>query len=324
MSFIEATTPINITPNTLANTMDTGLVADQTNLASLEQQISTGNAINQASDNPAGAAQLLRLQSGLTRANQYQANANDGIGWLTLANSTTTSILNQLQSVRSLVEGVSGNSLTGNASTLQTTADQVNAAMQNLINLANTTYAGGQPIFAGTGGQTSPAGATIAYQSDGTYVGSGNAPTRTVAPGTSIPVSVTGPDIFGSGASGLLGSSGILQSIICDLNGTAPPGSPSGTPPRSLSDLPGDYSNLQAALNNAEAAAGTLGAQQDSMQSFATQASDSVSALTQQLGNVQSTNMAEAITSLQLQQTSYQEALYATAQLSTDSLAKYL
>lgn len=322
MSFIEATTPINITPNTLANTMDTGLVADQTNLANLEQQISTGNAINQASDNPAGASQLLRLQAGLTRANQYQSNANDGIGWLTLANSTATSILNQLQSVRSLVQGVSGSSLTGNASTLQTTADQVSSAMQNLLNLANTTYAGGQPIFAGTGGATDPAtGAMIAYDASGNYVGAGNAPTRTVAPGTSIPVSITGPEILGSGSSALLGNNGILQRIVNDLTQTNPPGSTVGG---SLSDLGSAYTALQGALNQAESATGTLGAQQDSVQSFATQASDSVSALTQQLGNVQSTNMAEAITSLQLQQTSYQEALYATAQLSTDSLAKYL
>lgn len=322
MSFIQATTPINITPNTLANTMATGLLGDQTNLANLEQQISTGNAINQASDNPAGAAQLLRLQAGLTRANQYQSNANDGTGWLTLANSTATSILNQLQSVRSLVEGVSGSSLTGNASILHTTADQVSAAMQNLLNLANTTYAGGQPIFAGTGGATDPGtGAMIAYDASGTYVGAGKAPTRTVAPGTSIPVSITGPAIFGSGTGSLLGQNGILQRIVNDLNQTNPPGSTVGG---SLSDLPSAYTALQGALTQAESATGTLGAQQDSLQSFATQASDSVSALTQQLGNVQSTNMAEAITSLQLQQTSYQEALYATSQLSTDSLAKYL
>ena len=60
------------------------------------------------------------------------------------------------------------------------------------------------------------------------------------------------------------------------------------------------------------------------MQGFAAQATASTSALQQELGAAQDVNMAQAITNLQLQQTSYQAALYATSQLHTDSLAEYL
>lgn len=326
MTSINSTMPIVVTPNLLASTLDAGLSTDQSNLASLEQQIATGNAINVPSDNPAGAASLLQLQASLTRANQYSSNAQDGTGWLTLANSTVGSVLSNLQQVESLVQGISGSSLTGQSTTLKATADQVAAALTNITNLANTTYQGNQPLFAGTGAS--------AYDTNGNYLGAGSAPTRTVAPGTQVPVSLTGPQVFGTGATAVLGNgqgtvpgssppvatpTGVLQQIVNDLQSAA------GGSTTALKAVEGtDLTNLQSAISNVESAAGTLGAFQQQMEGFAQHATASVTALTQQLGNVQSTNVAQAITSLQLQQTAYQEALYATSQLSTDSLAKYL
>ncbi len=326
MTTINSTTPVVITPNLLASTLDAGLVTDQTNLANLEQQIATGNAINVPSDNPAGAATMLQLQASVTRANQYASNAQDGVGWLSLANSTVGSVLSNLQQVQSLVQSFSGTTLLGQPAAINAVVDQVRTALTSLNNLANTTYGGNQLLFGGTGATTQ------AYDSNGNYLGgSGSAPTRTVAPGTSVPVSLTGPEIFGS----LLGNgqgtvpnsnppqttpTGLLQKIVNDM--TAYKINPTGP---NLSTITGnDLGALQSAISTVESAAGQLGAYQQQVQGFATQAQSSVSALTQQLGSVQSTNVAQAITALQLQQTSYQEALYATSQLSTDSLAKYL
>jgi len=322
MTMIPSTSPIVTSPASLAAMMNTGLLTDQSNLASLEEQISTGDAISAPSDDPAGAASMLQLQAGVTRANQYAANAQDGTGWLTLANSTVSSIMDNLQQVSSLVTGISGSSLTSDPTTMSSAASQVSAALNEITNLANTTYEGGQPLFAGTGN------ASQAYDANGNYVGGGSAPTRTVAPSTQVPVSVTGPTIFGSGTTGLLGNgqgtvpgtttttpTGVLQQIVNDLTSTN-----GGSP----SHLSSDLSSLQSAMSTVEAAAGTLGAAQQEMEGFSTQATDSATALTQELGSVQDTNMAQAVTSLQLQQTAYQEALYATSQLSTDSLAQYL
>jgi flagellar hook-associated protein 3 FlgL len=323
--------PVVITPSVLANTMVNGLTNDQANLAVTEQQVSTGDAINVASDNPAGAASMLQLQGSVVRANQYAANAADGVGWLSLGNSTVSSVLSVVQSIKSVIEGVSGSSLMSDPATITSTAAQVQGALNQLLNLANTTEAGGQPIFAGTGS------ATAAYDANGNYLGNMTSPTRTVAPGTQVAVAVTGPTVFGSGATGLLGTGigptggsttpGVLQQTYEDLtNAAADLGSGNSAGAKALlSNVTGtDLTNLTTALNNVETAAGTLGANQQAVQGFATQATASVTALTGQLGAVQDTNMAQALTNLQLQQTAYQEALYATSQLSTDSLVKYL
>lgn len=331
MSMISSGMPVVITPSVLADTMVNGLTTDQASLATTEQQVSTGDAINVASDNPAGAASMLQLQGSVVRANQYAANAADGVGWLSLGNSTVSSVLGVVQSIKSVIEGVSGSSLMSDPSTITSTAAQVQGALNQLLNLANTTEAGGQPIFAGTGN------ATQAYDANGNYVGNSTAPTRTVAPGTKVAVAVTGPTVFGTGATGLLGTGvgptgaavtpGVLKQTYEDLTNAASDlgaGNISGAKALLANVTGADLTNLATALNNVETAAGTLGANQQAVQGFSTQATASVTALTGQLGAVQDTNMAQALTNLQLQQTAYQEALYATSQLSTDSLVKYL
>jgi len=311
---IDPSMPITYSPAAVANTMVEGLATDQNNLASLEQQVSTGFAINSPSDNPEGAANLLQLNASLTRFTQYQTNAADGKGWLEAGNGAVNSVLDVLHQVQSIVESVSGAQLAGNGSELPSLAEQVSSALSEISNLANTTYENGQPIFGGTGN------ATQAYDSSGNYLGAGNAPTRTVAPGTQIAVSLTGPQVFGTGTSGLLsqtsGSLGVLSQIVSDLQ--------SGTP-ASISNVEGsDLQSLNAAIQTVEGAASTLGANQQAIEQFSAQATQTAGALQQQLGSVQDVNMASAITNLQLQQTAYQAALWATSQLSTDDLAKYL
>jgi flagellar hook-associated protein 3 FlgL len=141
-----------------------------------------------------------------------------------------------------------------------------------------------------------------------------------VAPGTQVSVGVTGPEIFGSGASGLLGQTagnfGVLAQIVKDLQ--------TNTPTSIAAATGTDLQTLKAAITNVESVAGALGANQQAVQGFSAQAVSTTSTLEQELSSVQSVNMAEAITSLQTLQTGYQAALYATSQISADSLVKYL
>jgi flagellin-like hook-associated protein FlgL len=159
---ISATDAVVITPAVMTQSLITDLNGDQRSIAALESQIATGNAISRASDDPAGAANILQLQASLTRANQYSTNASDGLGWLQLGNSTVNSVLGVLQNVQSLVESTTGEVLTGSASATAAIAAQIKAALAQLVNLSNTQYEGGQTIFGGTGGSSS------AYAADGT------------------------------------------------------------------------------------------------------------------------------------------------------------
>jgi flagellar hook-associated protein 3 FlgL len=306
VSFVNAM-PISYTPSVIASSLIQDLNSDQTQQATLEEQLSSGNVVNSASDNPVAAATIMSLNSGIARAQQYSSNAANGTGWLALGNATVNQVVSVLQSVQQAVIGVSGQTLSGSAATLSSVSAQVSSARTQLINLANTTY-GNQPIFAGTGNSTE------AYDQNGNYVGGGSAPTRTVAQGTQVPVSVTGSALFGDGTDSpdLLSPTGVLATISSDLA--------SGN----VSGAESSLSTLDTAITNTESQAANLGTYYQQMQAFSEQATNAQSALQTQLSSEDSVNVAQATTQLSQDQQSYESALWATSQIDQQSLVQYL
>ena len=308
MSSVTAT-PISYTPAVIAEQMISAVNGDQALQASLQEQLATGLSINAPSDNPAGAAQVLRLGAGIARAAQYQANAGDGAAWLSTGTSTLNSVASALQSVQQAVETVSGVALTGNPAALQSIAGQVSSAAAQILQLANTTY-NGQPIFAGTGNTTA------AYDSSGTYVGGGTPPTRTVGPGTQITIGVTGPAVFGSGPTGLLGAGGVLARLAQDITTATP---------ASLAQATGaDLQALGAALSQVTTQAATLGDQYQQAQAMSAQATLSSTTLQTQLSGTDSTDVAKVTTQLNQAQNDFQSGLWAISRLNQTSLVQYL
>jgi flagellar hook-associated protein 3 FlgL len=312
MSGISASA-IELTPAVLSQQMITNLTSDQTSIAALQEQLSTGNQVNQPSDNPAQAANIMQLNAALARANTYSANASDGLGWLSTANSTMNEVIGALQQVRQTVLGISSVSLTRSPGGLQALADQVASAREALLNLSNPAYTG-QAIFAGTGN------VTTAFDSSGNYVGGGAAPTRTVAPGVQLSIGVTGPTVFGTGTTGLLsntpGALGVLAQISSDIS--------TGTTASLANAMGPGLKMLDAAITTAEDGAATLGAQYQQMQSMQEQATNSQATIDSDLSSIQSVNLPQAITNLQMQQNAYQTALWAASQLIQPSLVQFL
>lgn len=300
---------INYTPSIISNQLVSELNSDQSQQAQLEVELSSGNLVNSPSDDPAAAASLLQLNSSLSRAQQYVTNANDGTGWLSLGTSTLNSVISTLQQAQQSVQSLTGNALSGSQAALTGTAAQLQSTLSQVLNLANTTY-GNQAIFSGTGNVSQ------AYDSSGNYVGGGSAPTRTVAPGVTVPVSVTGPEVFGTGSSGLLGSSGVLQTLINDVQ--------TGTPASIQKATTTDLNALDSALQNVEGQAAVLGASYQRMQAFSAQATSAQTALQTQISAVDSVNLAQATTQLTQDQQTYQSGLWATAQIEQQSLVSYL
>lgn len=305
--------PIIYTPQLISDQLISNIGSDESQMATLEEEASSGDVVNVQSDNPVAAANLLQLNSALTRSEQYSTNATDGLGWLSQGTSTLNEVLSTLQSVQSDVLSVSSASISGNPTALQTLANEVESAREQLVQLANTTY-GGQAIFSGTGNVES------AYDANGNYLGGGSAPTRTVAPGTQVAVAVTGPSVFGTGSTGLLGNSagnmGVLAQISADIS--------AGTSTSLNNATTTDLQNLQNAISQVEAQAANLGAGYQQMQTFSQQATSTQQALQTEISGIDSANVPQVTTELTQAQDSYQEALWAAAQVSQTSLVQFL
>ncbi len=174
-----------------------GLAAQETQLATFQQQISTGLAVQTPDQNPA--------------AFQTAALANDQISALSANITTQATIQTQLGSVNNVYQSVSTlfdnvqsvleqvlNGTT-NSQNLQSLATQMQAAQQQLLGLGNTTGANGTYLFGGSRGSIPPfqAGAS----NNIVYVGDAGQSQAPVSPDTAAATMANG-EAFTSALSG--------------------------------------------------------------------------------------------------------------------------
>lgn len=131
-----------VLPDLLADLNNTQQQADT---ASLE--MATGSRINQPSDDPAGAAEMVANEAQTDQADTFLSSITSVSGLLQTADSTLNSVVTALQRAISLgVEGANG---TLSDSDRADVANELSGIQQQLLSLANTAYQG-QFIFSGT------------------------------------------------------------------------------------------------------------------------------------------------------------------------------
>lgn len=173
------------------------LTAQENQLNTLQQQVSTGIAVSSASQNPAayetatlGTDQISALSSDTTA----QTNIQDQLGIVSDTYSSVSSLFDNVQSL--LEQALNG---TTSAANMQSLASQITAAGGQLLGLANTTGANGQYVFGGSRGavqpfQTNPDGSVA-------YMGDGGQSQASIAPGVAVS-SVANGEVFMTGLAG--------------------------------------------------------------------------------------------------------------------------
>jgi len=168
------------------------ILAQETSVNQLNQEIASGQTMQSAVDDPAGAGLALSTAGQIQQLSFDTANAQSGAA--TIQNSLASlqginTLLSQIQSVA--VQAANG---TMNASDRAALAGTVNSALQQLIQLANTQSADGSYIFAGSKSAAAP----FVVQTNGRIAFNGDADTAsvTIAPSLSVPVSMSGQNIF--------------------------------------------------------------------------------------------------------------------------------
>ncbi|GAB5453020.1 MAG: flagellar hook-associated protein FlgL [Halioglobus sp.] len=173
------------------------IMAQQNKLAFTEQQLATGRRILTPSDDPVAAAQILDISEDLSRVDQYQRNGNIAQGQLALEDTILNDVGNVLQRVRELV--VQANNASQSPDTRRSIATEIEARIDELLGLANTSDATGEYIFAGYQANTQP----FARQGAGfAYNGDDGQRFLQLASGTQVAVRDSGKDVFMSARTG--------------------------------------------------------------------------------------------------------------------------
>jgi flagellar hook-associated protein 3 FlgL len=273
-------------------------------MAETQGQLSSGKLISRPSDSPVGTVSALRLRSEIRQYEQYVRNAEDGLGWLSAADRTLTSSLDQTRRVRDLtLQAANG---TNGPNERRAMAVEILAIRDSLIGLANSQHLG-RPVFGGTADGERP------YDTDGAYQISGPAGVgvieRTVAPGERVRVNVTGPEVFGEEPDNLFN---VLTTLANDLLAN------------DTTNLSGHLDSLDARVRGITDALGEIGARTNRVETMKNRAGDQIVTLKTSLSEVEDIDLPATIMDLQLQETAYKAALAATARVIQPSLVDFL
>jgi flagellar hook-associated protein 3 FlgL len=266
-----------------------------------EQQVETGKAINQPSDNPVGTSAVISMTALQNAQTQYSTNLTTASNWLGQTDTALSSAANIAQSAYSLA--LEGGSDTATQAQRQALASQISQYQASVLNLANSKGSDGSYIFAGQKTSTQPftvAGTTITYNGDSNPVMVEASASQT------INVNTPGSPIF----TNLYNDLQTLQQNLLNNNQSA------------LSTT--SVSALQSDLNSITMQRGTVGAQMDTVQSMTADYTRRNTDLSTQISNIQDVNMAQAITNYQLANSAYQAALTVTSQGFGLSLANFI
>jgi flagellar hook-associated protein 3 len=165
--------------------------SDDTDLFRLQSQISTGQRLQLPSDDAPAALRAISLQRLLAQKTQIQTNVQSNTTILTAADSTLAAASTVLNNVLGQAVGEAGTTLSDSAR--QDAVNQVDQALEALVNLGNTQSAG-QYLFSGSKTRVQP------YEYNGQYVqynGNEGSSQTYVGLNRLFDASIPGTDAFG-------------------------------------------------------------------------------------------------------------------------------
>ncbi|MEG9435925.1 flagellar hook-associated protein FlgL [Edaphobacter sp. HDX4] len=277
------------------------------NSNNLAAELSSGLRVGQLSDDPAAAAQSLRLDGQIAGIDTFVQTASSVSSRLQMVDSTLGEVVSQVTSAISLAVGAANGTLNG--ANLASIAQQVTSIRDNVLALANTSYQGAY-LFSGSKGDTAPFTLdTTTTPATASYQGDSNVQTIVTPGGQKIQISLPGSTVFGSGATNVLG---VLNQLVSDLT--------SG----STTSIAADSAALTDALHGVSTQRSLLNDSLSTIQSTSTYAQTQEAQIKVQQGKLVSSDPAKVATDLKSNQTQYQALLSVITALQQDNLFSHM
>jgi flagellar hook-associated protein 3 FlgL len=274
---------------------------------SLTSQLSSGLRVQKASDDPLAASTSIRIGSAIARDAAYVSASTGVQSRLQVADSALGSVVTQITSAIALaVKGTDG---TLNSADLKAIAQQLSGIRDEVVSLANSSYAGTY-LFSGTSSSQPFTNDTSTTPATVTYSGDTNQQKALTPGGQMLVTSVPGSAIFSASGANVLAS---LNSLIADFS--------SGTTSSSSLD---DLNQLRSGLTNVSSQRSILDASLNTLQLTTTYASTEQTNLTASQTSLVATDSASVATDLSNNESQQKALLSVMAVLGKTNLFDYL
>jgi flagellar hook-associated protein 3 FlgL len=177
------------------------MLNQQQNVNTLNTEIATGQTLLDASNDPAGAAEVLNAANAVSQYNYDLSNAQSATASLQNGVSALQQVTNLLDSLQQTALQAADTTTTTNYR--QSLVQTAQGALQELIQLANVQGPNGQYLFGGSASNVVP----YSTLPDGQVVFNGDAGTNQIqiGPSLSVPSSMSGSGIFNDIPAGVAG-----------------------------------------------------------------------------------------------------------------------
>ena len=290
----------------LIRTVLTDLTAADQRLSKLQRQLSSGKQITRPSDDPYAAGRAMALRGELEATRQQRRNVVEAQGWMTVTETALAKIVDLAQRARELiVQGASDQPQAGRDA-IADEIDQLTAAMKQE---ADATY-DGRYVLSGTRTDVRPYDPSSPGDA---YAGDSGDIVRQIGPGVSLNIGVRGDDVLGGPATG----GGDLLRVMRDVAAHLRAGDTA-----SLGTT--DLEALSDQIDNALGVRARVGASVNRLDTAAARLAEVEESATGLLSQTEDADMASTIVAYSTQQSVYQTALKAGANIVQMSLLDFL
>lgn len=302
--------PTRITDSMISRGVLSDLMRADYTLSRTQRKLSSGKELTRPSDDPFGTSRALTLRTQLESTVQHRRNVDEAQAWSAATEISLSRMTDTVQRARELIVQA-GNDSNGQPSR-DAIAAEVEALIESLKQEANASH-GGRFLFAGTDTETRP------YATGGPDAYLGNAATvaREIGDGVSVGVNVVGRDVLGDGQAAaddkLLD---VLRDTVDHLRG--------GTPADADALRGTDLARLDANLDELVRVRAVVGATVNRLDAAASRIDEIEEATRSQLSETEDVDMAKALVDFSMQQSAYQSALRAGANIVQASLLDFL
>jgi len=299
-----------ITSNMISRSVLSDLNEVSQRLSKTQQRMSSGKQITRPSDDPYGTSRALSLRTDVAGTQQYQRNVGEATAWQSVTDSALSKITEAVQRARDLT--VQGASDSAGQAARNAAAAEIDQLIESVKQEANASY-GGRYVFSGTATNTPP----YAVGGADAYLGDTAAVAREIGPGVSVQVNVVGQSLLGDGQGA---ADGKLLNVLRDISDHLKSGVVADANTLRTTDLRALDTNLDV-LSQTRA---TVGATTNRLETADSRLQEVEESLTKLLSDVEDADMAKTYVDFSMQQSVYQSALKAGANIVQQSLLDFL
>lgn len=297
---------MRITQNSFYSLWLSDLNQNRTEMAKLQDEISTGKSVTKASDNSLAFTTSRMIKSTMDRNAQYQNNIQSATTQATSVESALNGIVDQITQLKAVAVQGASDSIT--ASDRQNLASKVDSIKSVIMSEANTNV-NGKYLFGGTNVDKPP------FYSDSTQPGgvgdlSNNSELKTkISDDVEINYSFTGKELRTTSAGDLFGIIDNLETALKNNDGTA---------------VNNSLNSIDTALDHVTNLTSTIGDTLNRMQFTSNQYDSTKIDQSGELSDLVDTDYSQALSKMQQYQIAYEAALQAHTTITQMSLVNFM